>query len=266
MSDQNSIPTPPWWSTSEDRHAAREAARRARREERSTRKRDGSEAAPSVREPVTPDRIADAALRVIDAEGLDGLTVRRLAQELGVGTMTLYWYVKNKDEVLDLVADRMLAGIAIPPPDVDWQVAAREVATDVRAAALRHAAAVPIMVGRGSFGPNGLGLTEQSLRVFAAAGFDDDDAADAYFAISNFVWGFCAQQTASASLSSRPGFDVKAYYGMVRQYIENLPADRYPNLQRSAQRIFNASLDERFRFGLDCLIAGLEARLAAGRA
>jgi hypothetical protein len=85
--------------------------------------------------------------------------------------------------------------------------------------------------------------------------------ADAYFAMSNYVWGFCAQQTASVGLSNRPGFDVKAYYEMVRQYIEALPSDLYPNLARSARRIFNASMDVRFAFGIDCLIAGLEARL-----
>jgi len=100
MSDQSAVPTPPWWSSNEARHAARDEARRVRRQERAGGR--GKADAPPSREPVTPERIADAALAVIDAEGLDGLTVRRLAQELGVGTMTLYWYVQNKDEVLDL--------------------------------------------------------------------------------------------------------------------------------------------------------------------
>jgi TetR/AcrR family tetracycline transcriptional repressor len=260
MSDPT-LPIPPWWSSHESRHTARDEARRLRRGERAGR-RGGPDAVPPAREPVTPERIADAALRLIDTDGLDGLTVRRLAQELGVGTMTLYWYVQNKDEVLDLVADRMLAGIEIPAPETDWQVAVREVSTAVRAAALRHAAAVPVMVGRGSFGPNGLGLTEMSLQVFSAAGFDDADAADAYFAVSNFVWGFCAQQTASVGSSARPE-DRKAYVGTVRDYIEALPPDRYPNLRAAAARIFTASMDERFAFGIDCLIAGFEVRLAA---
>ncbi len=262
MSDPSSVPTPPWWSSHEARHAARDEARRLRRQERSAG-RHGSRAAAPAREPVTPDRIADAALRVIDLGGLDGMTVRALAQELGVGTMTLYWYVQNKEEVLDLVADRVLAGIVIPVAATDWQAAVREVATSVRAAMLRHASAIPVMVGRGSFGPSGLALIEGALRVFRAAGFNDADAADAYFAVSNYVNGFCAQQTAAASLSARPDFDVKGYYQMVRKYVEELPADRYPNLRAAASRIFSASLDDRFAFGLDCLIAGLEARLRA---
>ena len=264
MSDQSAVPTPPWWSSNEARHAARDEARRVRRQDRAGGR--GKADAPPSREPVTPERIADAALAVIDAEGLDGLTVRRLAQELGVGTMTLYWYVQNKDEVLDLVADRVLAGIDVPPVETEWQLAVRQVAIAVRAAALRHAGAVPVMVGRGSFGPNGLGLTDQALRVFRGAGFNEADAADAYFAVSNFVWGFCAQQTAGIDQSKRSDSDRKGYFQMVRQYIEGLPPDRYPDLQAAAPRIFTASLDDRFAFGIDCLIAGFAARLRTSEA
>lgn len=267
MSDQQGAPTPPWWSSREARHQARDEARRARRQEQRASRRGAPEDAPAApaREAVTPERIADSALRVIDADGLDGLTVRRLAQELGVGTMTLYWYIQNKDEVLDLVADRMMADIEVPSAETDWRVAVREVSMAVRAAALRHAAAVPVMVGRGSLGPNGLGLTDQALRVFRDAGFTESDAADAYFTVSNFVWGFCAQQTASTGQASHSAADRKSYFEGVWRYIASLPPDRYPNLQAAAPRIFTASLDDRFAFGIDCLIAGFEARLAATR-
>ena len=263
MTDPNSLPTPPWWSSRETRHAARDEARRQRRQEKEARR--GGEGEAPAREPVTPERIADAALHLIDVQGLDGLTVRALAQELGVGTMTLYWYVQNKDEVLDLVADRMLADIPLPPAEMPWQAAVRQVAVAVRAALLRHGGAVPVMLGRGSFGPNGLRIVDNAIRVFRAAGFEEADAADAYFAVANFVNGFAAQQTAGSFLVSRPGFDGKGYFRMVQAYIEALPADRYPNLQASAPRIFSASLDERFAFGLDCLIGGLEAKLSASR-
>jgi TetR/AcrR family transcriptional regulator, tetracycline repressor protein len=263
MTDPNNLPTPPWWSSRETRHAARDEARRQRRQAKEAHR--GAEEPVPAREPVTPERIADAALRLIDVQGLDGLTVRALAQELGVGTMTLYWYVQNKDEVLDLVADRMLADIPLPPADMAWQAAVRQVAVAVRAALLRHGGAVPVMLGRGSFGPNGLRIVDNAIRVFRAAGFEEADAADSYFAVANFVNGFAAQQTAGSFLASRPGFDGKGYFRMVQAYIEALPVDRYPNLQAAAPRIFSASLDERFAFGLDCLIGGLEARLTASR-
>jgi TetR/AcrR family transcriptional regulator, tetracycline repressor protein len=262
MSDQEN-PPPSWWASGQARHA-RDQERRVRRQERAARRNEGRhEAAP--REAVTPDRMADAALRIIDAEGMDGLTVRRLAQELAVGTMTLYWYIQNKDEILDLVSDRILAGLTFPSPEQDWRASVREGAGAVRAALLRHAQAVPIMLGRGSFGPNGLRLIEASIAVFRAAGFEPDDAADAYFTISNFVTGFCIFQTSAVSIRNRSDIDVRGYAQLIRQYIEALPPDRYPNLQAAAPRIFSASLDDRFAFGLDCLIAGFEARLNAGR-
>lgn len=262
MTETNDLPTPPWWSSRETRHAARDEARRARRQERAGRRQGREE---PLREPVTPERIADAALSVIDSQGLDGLTVRALAQELGLGTMTLYWYVQNKDEILDLVSDRLLAGIVFPTAELDWRIAAREGAIAVRAALLRHPNAVAVMVNRGSFGPNGIELIERSVAVFRAAGFSNDDAADAYFTFSNFVTGFCTFQTSSTVLASHPGLDMRTYGQMLHAYIESLPADRYPNVHAAAPRIFTASLDERFEFGIDCLIAGFEARLRASK-
>ncbi len=266
--DYSSLPTPPWWNSRETRHAARDEGRRIRRQARAAAQGPRGAAGagvPPPREPVTPERVADAALRLIDAGGVEGLTVRALAQELGVGTMTLYWYVQNKDEVLDLVADRLLAGLTFPHAEQDWRVSVREGLHAVRAALLRHARAVPIMTGRGSFGPNGLRLMEESIAVLRCAGFEPDDAADAYFTISNFVTGFVSFETSALSVRDKPEIDMKGYAQLIRQYIESLPLDRYPNLKSSASRIFGASLDERFSFGVDCLVAGLEAKLAAAR-
>jgi TetR/AcrR family transcriptional regulator, tetracycline repressor protein len=266
--DYTNLPIPPWWNSREARHEARELARRARRETRAAVRAgvDVPAAEAPARLPVTPERVADAALRVIDAQGLDGLTVRALAQELGVGTMTLYWYVQNKDEILDLVADRMLAGLAFGDGESgrDWRESVREGSRAVRAAFLRHARAVPTLVGHGSFGPNGLKLTDASIGVFRAAGFSPDDAADAYFTLSNFVTGFCTFETAGLAVKSRPDVDMKAYGQLIQQYVDSLPAGSYPNLRTSAPRIFGASLDDRFGFGIDCLIDGLEAKLKAG--
>lgn len=264
MSDYQDLPTPPWWNSRETRQAARGEKRRLRHEARHAG--EPGEPGATQREPVTPERIADAALRVIDAQGIDGLTVRSLAVELGVGTMTLYWYVQNKDEVLELVADRLLADVSFPPPEDDWRASVREGCMSVRAALLRHAKAVPIIVGRGAFGPNGLRMTEASIGVFRAAGFDADIAADAYFTISNFVTGFCIFETSAAGFRRRPDLDMRAYGQMLRQYVDSLPPALYPNLQASAERIFGHNLDERFAFGIDCLIAGFEAKLAAGNA
>ncbi|HEY4752016.1 MAG TPA: TetR family transcriptional regulator, partial [Candidatus Limnocylindrales bacterium] len=125
MTEHEQDQPPAWWVV--DRRAKREAEHEAKRQERAARRdarRTARHGAPA-REPMTPERIADAALSIIDSGGLDGLTVRSLAQALGVGTMTLYWYVRDKDEVLDLVADRLLAGVTPPTPMGDWKAAIR---------------------------------------------------------------------------------------------------------------------------------------------
>jgi TetR/AcrR family tetracycline transcriptional repressor len=262
--EMNDLPQPPWWSSREGRKAARDERRRQRHEEHDAARAPRKSGSP--REPITAERLADVALDLIDRHGVEGLTVRSLAQALGVGTMTIYWYVQNKEEVLDLVADRILADVEIPPVGGDWRVAGRTAALAVRRRMMAHARAVSVMVGRGSFGPNGMRMIEQALAIFRAAGFDDVEAADAYFAFSNYVTGFCLMQTTTVAVAGQPDIDRRTYAGMVASYIASLPPGLYPNLQAAAPRIFTASLDDRFAFGVDCLITGLEAKLAAKQA
>lgn len=266
MSEDPPSQPPVWWQF--DRRAARDAARQTRREERAAKRAERHGAAPATpsHEPITPERIADAALAIIDAEGPDGLTVRALAGALGLGTMTLYWYIRNKEEVLDLVADRMFAGVQLPPLDADWRVSTREAGVAIRRLFLAHARAVPIVASRGSFGPNGLRLVEGSLAIYRAAGFSDTDAADAYFTISNYVTGFCLFETVGVGGGPEGAFDRQAYAARARGYISLLSPERYPNIAATAERMFGGNRDDRYLFGLECLIAGLEARLAATRA
>jgi TetR/AcrR family tetracycline transcriptional repressor len=262
MSDDPDEARPLWWRV--DRRAAREAARQARREERAERK-EARHGRGAGHEPITPDRIADAALRLIDAHGTEGLTVRALAQELGVGTMTLYWYVQNKDEVLDLIGDRVLAEVPAPSMELDWRDSVRQGAADVRAAFLRHARAVSIVIERGAIGPSSLRLLESTLAVLRAAGFGDRDAVDAYVTLSNFVTGSCSYETSPQGRAGRsdPG---RTPGETMRQYVAALPPGSYPNVIATAQYMFTPDRDSRFAFGVECLIAGFEARLRAQKA
>jgi TetR/AcrR family tetracycline transcriptional repressor len=259
MTEQEKDQPPAWWVV--DRRAQREAEHEVKRQERAAR-RDARRAArhgAPAREPMTPGRIADAALSIIDSGGLDGLTVRSLAQALGVGTMTLYWYVRDKDEVLDLVADRMFEGVTLPAPGGDWRQAVRDIANSVRDALLRHPGAGPIIASRGSYGPNGLQMIEASLAALRAAGFGAEAAADACSAVSNYISGFCVTEM-SAVAAAEAGTSSAS---RATHYVSLLPPDRFPNLVAAAPRLFGSSRDARFEFGLECLIDGLGARLGA---
>jgi AcrR family transcriptional regulator len=269
--------SPSWWLV--DRRAARAADRHARRLERAdqraekrSEKRSEKQAArggaggEAPRAPLTTERISDAAIAIIDELGVDGLTVRGLAQTLGVGTMTLYWYVENKDEVLDLVGDRLLANVAVPPSSDDWRQTAMALGSAVRAALLRHPRAVPVIVSRGSFGPNGLSLLESSIGMLRTAGFSADDATDAYFTISNYVTGTCVFETSGVNAAGDLAFDRDAYVAQASRYVSMLPADAFPNIRAAAPRLFGGDREARFRFGLGCLVDGLAARLATAPA
>jgi len=266
VSDDERMPPLPWWDSREARRAARAERRRERHDARDARHDPGT-----GRVPLDPDRIVAAALHILDSEGLAALTIRRLATELGTGAMTLYWYVQNKDELLDLVADRVTTEVTIPA-DGTWRERAEAMALSFRDALLRHPAALPYMSERPLLGPGALRIMDAALGVFLRAGFSDDDAADAYFTVANYVTGFSVWQASAVRLPGQAAAGQRDVAAMARDYVDRLPADRYPNLVPLAPRIFGAraTLDQRFRFGLACLLDGLEVRLgrsgAASRA
>jgi AcrR family transcriptional regulator len=250
MTDE--LPPLPWDQSREDRQAARAARRRERRAERGARAGRGRDAG---RPQIAPDQIVEAALRILDAEGLDALTVRHLASELGTGVMTLYWYIASKDELLALVIDRVFGEVETPPAGGSWLDRGRAMATSMRATLKRHPACIGPATVRPTVGPNALRLMDTALGIFRDAGFSDEDAADAYFTVSNFVTGFSAFQAASTL-----GPTERA---AILDYLAKLPPGRYPNIVALGPRVFSASLDERFRFGLDSLLEGLAARIAS---
>jgi len=267
MSDDQAPLPPPWWRI-ESRRAAKEAARQVRHEERSERRAERSlrraerRGEAPAREPITADRVAQAALRLVDRDGVEGLTVRALAGELGVGTMTLYWYVADKNEVLDLVGDRLLGEAPLPDPDLEWQAAVRQGTISIRETLLRHPRAVALLVERGALGPSALRLLDATLGILRKAGFSDRDAVDAYITLSNFVTGYCSYETSGPTADGRGGVVGK---DLMSRYMKSLPPDRYPNVDAAADLLFTSDRDARFNFGLDCLIAGFEAKLGTGR-
>ena len=219
------------------------------------------------------------AVAIIDAEGLEALTVRRLASELGVAPMTLYSYVLGKEEILDLVVDRVAADIELPPVEADWRERARGLAHSLRAALLAHPDGARLISERPVTSPNAFRLFDAGLGIFRSAGFRDDEAVAAYFAFGNYVMGCAAQDTAAMrQLRKATGDDAQS--PGPADLVRLLPAERYPNLRALAPYIYggaaaspetltdddaNDPATARFDFGLDSLLDGLGARLRAAR-
>lgn len=219
------------------------------------------------------------AVAIIDAEGLDALTVRRLASELGVAPMTVYSYVRGKEEILDLVVDRVAADIAVPPVEADWRERARAFGHSLRAALLAHPDGARLISERPVTSPNAFRLFDAGLGIFRSAGFRDHDAVAAYFAFGNYVMGCAAQATAALRAMRDPDGD-KAQTPGPAEVARLLPAERYPNIHALASYIYgepapspetrtddaaNDPAMARFDFGLESLLDGLGARLRAAK-
>ena len=264
----------PWWPSPEARRVAQAARRRARREAR------GPQRGGASRERTTPEAIVAAAVAIIDNEGLEALTVRRLATELGVAPMTVYSYVRGKEEILDLVVDRVAADIAIPPVEGDWRARARELGHGLRAALLAHPDGARLISERPIRSPNAFRLFDAGLGIFRSAGFGDQNAVAAYFAFGNYVMGCAAQDTAALRAMRRPTRD-DAQTPNPAEVVQLLPAERFPNIRALEPYIYGEAepLPEtradggddkaadpataRFDFGLDSLLDGLGARVRA---
>jgi len=200
------------------------------------------------RDPLTRDAIVDAAVRILIAEGVDALTVRRLATELGTGSATLYWHIRNKDELGELVYDRVMGAVELPEPDaLQWEAQTKDLARQVYRLMLQHNDLVRLSLGRVPVGPNMLRIMEWSLDLLRKAGIPDQPAA--YFGdmLGRYLDASVLEVTAA------PNADVTA----VGEYFANLPVERFPNIRSLTGNMFMGDDDDRFEFGLDLLVRGL---------
>jgi hypothetical protein len=191
--------------------------------------------------------------------------------------MTVYSYVRGKEEILDLVVDRVAADIAIPPVEGDWRVRARELGHSLRAALLAHPDGARLISERPIRSPNAFRLFDAGLGIFRSAGFGDREAVAAYFAFGNYVMGCAAQDTAALRATREPNGD-DADIPNPAEVVRLLPIERYPNISALAPYIYGEAgplpgtgadddaadpATARFDFGLDSLLDGLGARVRA---
>ncbi|HWI73323.1 MAG TPA: TetR/AcrR family transcriptional regulator [Baekduia sp.] len=245
MSSAESLPVPPW-----------SAARRERERP----------AAASAKAPLTRDAIVDAAIVVLDAEGLDGVSMRRVAQRLETGPASLYQHVGNKDELLELVLDRVSADVEIPAPGVGpdgWQEPLKELLRRVRKVLGAHQDLAYVMLGRVPTGPNALAGAEGMLRILREGGIPDRLAAHAVDSLALFVASVTYEDAIRRRLIGTVE-ESKEYVERVREYFLALPKDRFPTLVAMADTLttFDGDEDEGFEFALDIQIRGIAALAA----
>ncbi len=204
-----------------------------------------------------------SALRLLDHEGLDALSMRRIAEGLGTGAASLYWHVGSKDGLLDLLLDHVIGEQQVPDPQPErWQEQIKEVAREMRRAVLRHRDIVRVSVGRIPVGPNALRYSERVLAILRAGGVPDQLALSGHHLLIATVNGFTLDETVDPR---RPGTAEPAPESpaMVRDYLASLPRTQFPNLVEVMSQSVIGGDDERFELLIDIFVEGLARRAGA---
>jgi len=215
---------------------------------------------------LTRDDLVRAALALLDEAGFDGLTMRNLAERLGVQAASLYNHVRDKREVLALLADAIMA--EVPPPesaDAPWHDALYWLACDYRRALLTHRDAARLLSETTPLGPgpNRLRVLDDLLGILRGAGFAGEAAADAAWLCNTFVTGFVLEE--QTQLVSSDDAAAGEWQADVAGWLSQLPLEHYPNVLAVAGPLVDGETDRRFLFGLNTVLDGLELRLSTSR-
>ncbi|RGD57796.1 TetR/AcrR family transcriptional regulator [Kitasatospora xanthocidica] len=214
---------------------------------------------------LTREALAQAALRVLERDGLAGLSMRKVAAEVGVKAASLYWHVRNKQELLDLLTDAVMGSAEPPPREGDWREQFHAYCWRYRRLLLGTRDAAKVVAGRLAPGPNLLGLMEDQLDRLRAAGFTDADAAMASYLLGAFVQGFVLQEQSPISASEVLGTSRRDIADAAGDLFRALPAETFPNLVDLAGDLTEPNMDARFEFGVQRILDGLAALLPPER-
>jgi AcrR family transcriptional regulator len=197
------------------------------------------------------ERIVAAAIALIERDGPEALTMRRLAGELGVEAMSLYNHVANRDELLAAIGDRMLEPLREIPLDAEWPDCARRFAAALRSIGVMHPATFRLVGLQPLDTPISLEGVERLLQALIEQGVSAVDALAIYRAVASYARGYALAETT--------GFTVDAAHAAGRDRLRALDAGDFPVLNGRAEDLAALDADRGFAHGLDALLAGLAA-------
>lgn len=222
-------------------------------------RRGGRPRATPQRSPRTLSRAAiiDAAIVVLDAEGLDAVTMRRVADQLGTGPASLYAHVADKDEMVDLVYDRIIGEVEVPDviDPANWQEQLKDVARSARQVMHRHQDIARASLGNIPTGEGALPIMNTMVGILIEGGVAPDIASLSVDILALYF-------TATAYEESLEAFPTDpeasaAFHAELNNFFASLPADKYPYLYALAGPLTEGDGDHRFEFGLDLLVRGI---------
>src|SRR5919201_2021826 len=205
------------------------------------------------RTPLSRGRVVEAALELVDAEGADALTMRRLGRALGVEAMSIYEYTRGKDELVGAVMERLLEELELPTSGhPDWKQRIRDVVGAWLRLAERHPKAFPLLYRERPFFPSDLFFPEEIYDALRQAGFDEPATVSAYGALALFVNGALMRGSPATSGTSSRWDDAPPF-----------DDDEFPRIAELLPHAHSLAWRTLFDRGLELLLSGLEAELAA---
>ena len=213
------------------------------------------------REKLSRERVVEAALQIMDSEGLDAVTMRRVGRELGVEAMSLYNHVRDKEDLLEGIRDYVHSQFLDPGSEGPWEERARRAARSWRQALRAHPGMMALIseakapvVSPGSVRP-----TEVALRLLRETGLPEDDAVKAFCCFGGYIVGFVMFEVGMMRAAESPAGSPDP-----ERLVAALPADEFPCFVSSLPYLMQGDIDQRFEYGLDLMIAGLRAKADAG--
>lgn len=203
-----------------------------------------------VRRPLSPERIARAALKLIDRRGLDAFSMHKLSASLGCETMSLYHHLKSRGEVMDAVAALLMAEIHAPASGA-WQDRLRGFAHSYRAVALAHPRAFSLLATRPVNRPEGFGMLESTSSMLRSAGFGPERAAKLVLLVGCWCNGALLAEIAGSAARADPSEPTAPQQADL--------AERFPNLVEMAPYLSLCNFAPAFEFGLEALIRLVQA-------
>ncbi|HEY6580212.1 MAG TPA: TetR/AcrR family transcriptional regulator C-terminal domain-containing protein [Rubrobacter sp.] len=203
------------------------------------------------RRPLDRRTILEAAVRFVDGEGLDSLSMRKLGTELGVEAMSLYNHVPNKGALLDGMVEVLLGDLDVPSESEGWEDRIREAYRAFRRLAHEHPNVFPLLVVRPPDTMDGVWLVEEFLKTLREAGFDPETSLYAFRALSSYASGY--------AIAEIRGFAMEPAGS--RLGASTLPREDFPSIHELDGRLETVDHDAEFEFGLGLIIAGLKEKL-----
>jgi AcrR family transcriptional regulator len=212
-----------------------------------------------LKAPMSRDRVLSAAVELADRNGIEALSMRKLARELGVEAMTLYYYVANKNDLLEGMADLVASEIELPADDIDWKDATRRRAMSAHEVLARHHWASPVWM-RVMIGPARMRYMDAALGIYRRAGLSPASTELAFHAVENHIVGYTLQES---------NFPLEAddLATAAREFLEKLPADEFPDLvEHIEQHLTHEDVigGGDFEFGLELLLDGIDRIRSSG--